>query len=657
MWSINGIEYDINNNSRSQVLIDACSQLGYDIPRFCYHESLKIAGNCRMCLIEDSKSPKPVICCALNVSADLSIFTNTVQVKKSRESVMEFLLINHPLDCPICDQGGECDLQDLSLVYGADHGRFYDYKRNVEDKDCGSIVKTVMNRCIACTRCVRFATDVAGFESFGLTGRGTKMEIGSYIEKIIDTELSGNLVDVCPVGALTSKPYAFSARPWELKKLTSYALFDEQPQLIRLDIKEGEILRVLPAKNNFFNTWITNRTRFSYEGLSRARILDPKIFGIQVSWEVLFRSIIHTVDFAFGKELTTNLFSSFLADHLSFSDLLFLKSFTNNLAASPLNFFPFSTLSNHYITFFLKNPLDYGNFTQKNLLLLNINLSYDAPIFNSLISSINEPKTFILWNSSINSVFAHTCLLLQASLNNLFSFVLFKLWSSIFLNDLLCLYNSLNSKLESILRGLFIGSFSSYARVSILPLYSFSIQRDLNTMNTSAVHYSANVINKESRLIDWFWNTVNLYKTKKLSIFSVSHSLPVSATFTLPAKPYFETSDFIVLTPEFRLLKLPGTPVATKSYAKSHNKLINMFKYLLKVPKILVLLDLAKGDLFSKNHFETNFFHKKIAYFSSFAQFGLKLTTKIQYYSQYPLTAVSPTLLNLAKASPFKSIY
>jgi NADH dehydrogenase (ubiquinone) Fe-S protein 1 len=166
-----------------------------------------------MCLIEDSKAPKPVISCAMNVTPNLNIFTETLQVKKSREYVMEFLLINHPLDCPICDQGGECDLQDLALVYGSDRGRFYDYKRNVEDKNCGPIVKTIMNRCIACTRCVRYANDIAGFSSFGITGRGMKVEIGSYVEKLIDSELSGNIIDVCPVGALTSKPYAFSARP------------------------------------------------------------------------------------------------------------------------------------------------------------------------------------------------------------------------------------------------------------------------------------------------------------------------------------------------------------------------------------------------------------------------------------------------------------
>ena len=198
---------------QGSVVIDAATQLGQDIPRFCYHEGLKIAGNCRMCLIEDTKSAKPIVSCAMSLTSGLEIFTNTVRVKKARESVMEFLLINHPLDCPICDQGGECDLQDLSVIYGSDNGRFYEYKRNIEDKNCGSIIKTVMNRCILCTRCVRFATDIGGFNALGTTGRGVKSEIGSYVEKIIDTELSGNLIDICPVGALTSKPYAFAARP------------------------------------------------------------------------------------------------------------------------------------------------------------------------------------------------------------------------------------------------------------------------------------------------------------------------------------------------------------------------------------------------------------------------------------------------------------
>jgi NADH dehydrogenase (ubiquinone) Fe-S protein 1 len=184
-----------------------------DIPRFCYHERLSIAGNCRMCLVEDLKSLKPIASCAVSVSSNTAIYTNSIKVKKAREGVLEFLSLNHPLDCPICDQGGECDSQDESLVYGGDRGRFYEFKRAVEDKNCGPLIKSIMNRCIHCTRCIRFSIEVAGINTLGITGRGSQMEIGSYISRFINSEISGNIIDLCPVGALTSKPYSFSARP------------------------------------------------------------------------------------------------------------------------------------------------------------------------------------------------------------------------------------------------------------------------------------------------------------------------------------------------------------------------------------------------------------------------------------------------------------
>lgn len=249
--TINGLVYDIPPAFSNAVVIDLCTSLGFEVPRFCYHEELLVAGNCRMCLIEDTKAPKPVVCCAMQVASGLEIYVDTLRVKKSRESVLEFLLINHPLDCPICDQGGECDLQDLTLVYGADKGRFYEYKRDVEDKNCGLVIKTLMNRCILCTRCIRFAVDIAGYQSLGLTGRGMKMEIGTYVESSILSDLSGNLVDVCPVGALTSKPYAFVARSWEVKRQLALNIFDDDVQFLRSDVKENQILRLLPAKNLF----------------------------------------------------------------------------------------------------------------------------------------------------------------------------------------------------------------------------------------------------------------------------------------------------------------------------------------------------------------------------------------------------------------------
>ena len=210
------INLTIDNKSISVLkgvtILQACQQANIEIPRFCYHEKLSIAGNCRMCLVEESKSLKPLASCAVNINSNMNIFTNTELVKKAREGVLEFLLANHPLDCPICDQGGECDLQDQSLVFGGDRGRFYESKRAVEDKNCGPLIKTIMTRCIHCTRWVRFADEIAGASYMGITGRGSKTEIGFYIERMLSSEVSGNIIDLCPVGALTSKPYAFTAR-------------------------------------------------------------------------------------------------------------------------------------------------------------------------------------------------------------------------------------------------------------------------------------------------------------------------------------------------------------------------------------------------------------------------------------------------------------
>lgn len=207
--TINNRSFQVRANAS---VLQACEEAAIEVPRFCYHEKLSVSGNCRMCLVEVEKSPKPVVSCAMPVSKGMVIYTNTPLVRKAREAVLEFLLINHPLDCPICDQAGECDLQDETLQYGSDRGRFFEFKRSVEDKECGPIIKTIMTRCIHCTRCIRFSAEIAGQEVLGAFGRGADTEVGTYVQSFIKTELSGNLVDLCPVGALTSKPYAFAAR-------------------------------------------------------------------------------------------------------------------------------------------------------------------------------------------------------------------------------------------------------------------------------------------------------------------------------------------------------------------------------------------------------------------------------------------------------------
>ena len=268
-------------------LLQACEQAGAEIPRFCFHERLSVAGNCRMCLAEWVGAPKPQASCALQVKdifpnkdgTPAKINTTSAYARKAREGVMEFLLINHPLDCPICDQGGECDLQDQAMGYGrADFHRFNENKRAVEDKYMGPLVKTIMTRCIQCTRCVRFATEVAGVPDLGATGRGEDMEITTYLEKAFESELSGNVVDLCPVGALTSKPYAFNARPWELKKTESIDVMDAQGSNIRVDTRGPQVMRVLPRLNEDVNEeWISDKARHACDGLVRQRLDRPYI--------------------------------------------------------------------------------------------------------------------------------------------------------------------------------------------------------------------------------------------------------------------------------------------------------------------------------------------------------------------------------------------
>jgi NADH-quinone oxidoreductase subunit G len=281
---IDGVEGDFENG---MTLLQACEQAGKEVPRFCYHERLSVAGNCRMCLVEvKGGPPKPQASCAMSVN-DLrpgpngeppEVFTNTPMVKKAREGVMEFLLINHPLDCPICDQGGECDLQDQAMAFGISKNRYHENKRAVEDKDFGPLVKTEMTRCIQCTRCVRFTTEVAGISDMGLTGRGEDVEITTYLDRIITSELQGNIIDLCPVGALTSKPYEFKARPWELRKTETIDVMDAVGSNIRVDVRGREVMRILPRTHEDVNEeWISDKTRFVWDGLRTQRLDQPYV--------------------------------------------------------------------------------------------------------------------------------------------------------------------------------------------------------------------------------------------------------------------------------------------------------------------------------------------------------------------------------------------
>ncbi len=304
--TIDGKEVTVENG---MTVLQACEQAGVEIPRFCYHERLSIAGNCRMCLVQiEGGPPKPAASCAMPAGEGMVVHTDSPMVKKAREGVMEFLLINHPLDCPICDQGGECDLQDQAMAYGRGSNRFFENKRAVKDKYMGPLIKTFMNRCIQCTRCIRFSTEIAGVEDLGAFGRGEHMEVGTYVEKAISSELSGNLIDICPVGALTSKPTAYTFRSWELKKTESIDVLDAVGCNIRVDSRGMEVMRVLPRLNEAINEeWISDKTRFSFDGLKLQRLDRPMVKRdgklVAVSWDEAYATIANRLHNVPGEKI------------------------------------------------------------------------------------------------------------------------------------------------------------------------------------------------------------------------------------------------------------------------------------------------------------------------------------------------------------------
>lgn len=401
LFRLNDFQYEVNNKL---TLIQACALSNIDIPRFCFHESLSIAGNCRMCLVEDLNQLKPLASCAVNVSESMFIYTNTAKVKRARESVLEFLLVNHPLDCPICDQGGECDLQDQSLVFGSDRGRFYEFKRSVEDKDLGSLVKTVMNRCIHCTRCVRFGIEIAGVTDLGVTGRGSKMEIGSYISSLIKSELSGNIIDLCPVGALTSKPFSFKARSWELKSYNSIDVFDSFHSNIRIDIRGTKIMRILPRVNNKINNdWISDRIRFSYDSFRTQRLMFPalRIEGkfIKLSWVTLLGFLNKFIFELFKNKLCT--FQFFIGTDLDIESAFMLKNFlsvTGSYISKITNRYDFE---NRYVELASINDFNVFDF----YLLTGVNLRISHPLLNVKVRASLLKRNSLIYLVGYNSNF------------------------------------------------------------------------------------------------------------------------------------------------------------------------------------------------------------------------------------------------------------
>ena len=368
-------------------VLQACEEAGVEIPRFCYHERLSIAGNCRMCLVEMEKSSKPIASCAMPATNGMNIKTNTPMVENARKGVMEFLLVNHPLDCPVCDQGGECDLQDQSMYYGVDKSRFKENKRYVPEKYMGPLIKTQMTRCIHCTRCVRFATEVAGVPELGAIGRGEDMQITTYLEKAMESELSANVVDLCPVGALTSKPYVFEARPWELKKTESIDVMDAVGSSIRVDSYGWEVKRILPKNNDDINEeWISDKTRYACDGLKYQRLDKPFIKKNgnfeKLSWSEAYNILIKKIN-----ETPSDKISGLTGDLTDMETQYIVKEFfektikSKNLDCRPDYYYVENSHKSNYIF----NPSINGIEESDLIILIGSNPRYEATMLNARI--------------------------------------------------------------------------------------------------------------------------------------------------------------------------------------------------------------------------------------------------------------------------------
>jgi NADH-quinone oxidoreductase subunit G len=394
---VNGKEIEFE---KGMTVLQACELADVEIPRFCYHEKLSIAGNCRMCLVEMEKSAKPIASCAMPAAEGMNIKTNTPFVEKARKGIMEFLLVNHPLDCPVCDQGGECDLQDQSLYYGVDKSRFLENKRDVKEKYMGPLIKTHMTRCIHCTRCVRFATEVAGVPEIGAIGRGENMEITTYLEKSMESELSANVIDLCPVGALTSKPYAFEARPWELKKTESVDVMDAVGSNIRVDTYNWEVKRILPRLNNDINEeWISDKTRYSCDGLQKQRLDVPYVKRenkLQKSnWDEAIDLVVSKIQSIQPEEIAGHIGDTVnMENALAFKKLFkILKS--NNLDFREKKFYINPSEKTNYIFNSSINGIEESDL----ILLIGTNPRHEATILNARIR-----KTFAKKNVQIFSI-------------------------------------------------------------------------------------------------------------------------------------------------------------------------------------------------------------------------------------------------------------
>jgi NADH dehydrogenase (ubiquinone) Fe-S protein 1 len=559
---INDKKIRLEDRCYNSTILKFCDFIGVGVPRFCFHDRLFIAGNCRMCMVEIKSSFKPVIACSTTLVRGMHIYTTSFFVKKARENVMEFLLINHPLDCPICDQGGECDLQDQAIIFGSDRGRFKEVKRSVLDFFMGPVVKTIMTRCIHCTRCIRFNEEIVGNTILGRLGRGDSTEIGTYITKPFIDELSGNIVDVCPVGALTSKSYAFKARPWELKNLESIDIFDSLGSNIRIDIKGNEIVRILPKRHDYLNEeWITDKVRFSFEGLKNNRILFP-MYRDKAATDFLLQSCSFSFIFNYLVNSINNIFNFYddgesrsivrveLSNYFtSAQDYFYISSFFSVLGIDNINYF--SNALNNNIDFrynYLVNSSLRVFTYYESYLLDNINLKTVNPLINSrlkyrkLRKGNNVNVSYIGKNISLNYDYNH----ISNSYFTLFFILEGKHFYSSRLFKDLNIVNNLNSNYNNLNLYNYLKQFKVDVQfTTILNSSSDVTVSDLGHSNPSS-YYS------ENSDIIYLYNTEYLnnsqllryMKTKELIFHgtNISEEIKKYISVLIPSTSFFETN-------------------------------------------------------------------------------------------------------------------
>lgn len=606
---INDKKIRLEDSCFNITILKFCDFIGVAVPRFCYHDRLYIAGNCRMCMVEIKSSFKPVIACSTTLARGMHIYTTTFFVKKARENVMEFLLINHPLDCPICDQGGECDLQDQAIIFGSDRGRFKEVKRSVLDLFMGPVVKTIMTRCIHCTRCIRFSEEVVGNSNLGRLGRGDSTEIGTYVTRPFIDELSGNIVDVCPVGALTSKSYAFKARPWELKSLESIDILDSLGSNIRVDVKGNEIVRILPKRHDYLNEeWITDKIRFSFEGLKNNRIIFPMYRTDRdsllqsCSFPFLFNHLITRISNISNNNLNVKVeLSSYFT---SAQDYLHIYNFFSLLAIDNI----------HYNSNVLDSNIDfrYNYLVNSSLriftyfdsyLLDNINLKTVNPLINSrlkhrkLRKGNNVNVSYIGKNIKLNYDYNHI------SNSNLTFFNIIEgkhFYSNRFFRDL-NIVNNLNSSYENM-------NVYNYLKQFKLDVHFTTI---LNSSSDVTICDIGHVNPKNSSTADvmYLFNTeynnisqLNSYAKSKELIYhgtNISEEIRQYVTVLIPATSFFETSS--------TFSNCIGIGQSTSQVVTKINSFYSVSDLLLQICNIKNFANISFAGLYAITSFNTQF--------------------------------------------------